>query len=333
MIADFRADAAGNVDLRLMPWYVELSLTGLVESLADAQLFGVMEGAATGVTERPGVFERAAKAQEVGGEGALTGGVVFLDEIADLSLALQGKLLTVLSGGVFYRVGDEGNQSGRIFEGVTLTASWKPLDERVLRADLLSRIGGRIIRVPPLSEFPLEDFRAIVDRIQTDLLGRYKKRVDTIVKADRRVARGFWEERVKQLKPAESDVVTLLASQPWDKHGNVRGLTMALERILIAGETPDTVLRTLPVLGRNQPDANGLSLLVDRLAQRTNTGDGLAHHLRELAREDRGLLTRHLQENPQAFETVRNAIGLSADKLRTQLRQLERDRSHRDESE
>src|SRR5258708_5775782 len=51
-----RFDESGRIDLKSMPWYVELPLTGLSESLAEAQLFGSVKGAFTGATERPGIF-------------------------------------------------------------------------------------------------------------------------------------------------------------------------------------------------------------------------------------------------------------------------------------
>ena len=71
--------------------------------MADTQLFGVAPGAATGVKERLGVFEQAGRGRagpgDVGAE--LTGGIVFLDEIADISYSLQAKLLPILSGGTY----------------------------------------------------------------------------------------------------------------------------------------------------------------------------------------------------------------------------------------
>src|SRR5207253_7842058 len=76
MISDVRFDATHRIDIRIMPWYVELALTGLVESLADTQLFGVVKGAFTVADQsRPGVFERPRGAL---GAGATGGGVVFL---------------------------------------------------------------------------------------------------------------------------------------------------------------------------------------------------------------------------------------------------------------
>ena len=108
-----RWNRANQIDSRFMAsWYVELPLTGLVETLAEAQLFGAVKGAFTGATDRAEIFEQASTGRISTSDPSLaaqvTGGVVFLDEIGDLSESLQAKLLPVLSGGAFYRVGAEG---------------------------------------------------------------------------------------------------------------------------------------------------------------------------------------------------------------------------------
>src|SRR5262249_34981244 len=94
LVRDLRFEGPGRIDGRSMPWYVEFTVTGLIEELACAQLYGIKRGAATGVEASPGVFEKAQK--DRGGrlwDGAeVTGGVVFLDEIGDLSPVLQSKL-------------------------------------------------------------------------------------------------------------------------------------------------------------------------------------------------------------------------------------------------
>ncbi|MBK7080433.1 MAG: sigma 54-interacting transcriptional regulator [Betaproteobacteria bacterium] len=87
-------------------------LTGLVESLVDLQLFGATKGAYTGSTgPRAGLFETAMRGRSESHQDAprgaeVTGGVVFLDEIGDLSPLLQAKLLPVLSGAL-HRLGGE----------------------------------------------------------------------------------------------------------------------------------------------------------------------------------------------------------------------------------
>ncbi len=103
-----KLDGWGRLDPRLMPWYVEFAVTGLTETLADVQLFGTVRASYTDAEARPGIFEAAQVGQgrSAGREdpgSLLTGGVVFLDEIGDLSPLHQAKLLPVLSGGSFYQ--------------------------------------------------------------------------------------------------------------------------------------------------------------------------------------------------------------------------------------
>jgi DNA-binding NtrC family response regulator len=120
--------------------YVPLNVGALPESLADAELFGHRRGAFTGaVTSRAGAFEYAHC------------GTLFLDEIAELSPAVQVKLLRVVEDGQIRPVGgiDVASVDVRI-----VSASWAPLEECVasgrFREDLYHRISTFVIRVPPL---------------------------------------------------------------------------------------------------------------------------------------------------------------------------------------
>src|SRR5262249_19538304 len=159
------------IDLRsIVTWYVELPLTGLVESLAEAQLFGTEKGAFTGAISAAGIFERAstgvmAKGNESAG-AKLTGGVVFLDEIGELTPKLQAKLLPIMSGGVYYRLGTEGKAGAELqFRGVIITASWRRLNDGLLRPDLLSRIAGYTIEVPGIDERK-DDFDTLLQGVE-----------------------------------------------------------------------------------------------------------------------------------------------------------------------
>ena len=159
ILADVPFDRANQINsLYMTSWFVELALTGLVETLAEVQLFGAAKGAFTGAIPKPGIFELASVGRvsntDVPIAAQTTGGIVFLDEIGDLSENLQAKLLPVLSGGSFYRVGDEGKRDSEIqFRGITISASWKPLNG-ILRPDLLSRLSASVINVPGIRRAP-----------------------------------------------------------------------------------------------------------------------------------------------------------------------------------
>ena len=115
-----------------------------------AELFGVGKGAFTGVSEHKGLFE-------VIGEG-----ILFLNEIGDLPLPLQGKLLDVLESGYFYKM----RTSTPIkFKGKLILATNKNLlqmvEEGLFREDLFNRIFSHHIEIPPLRE-RREDIPALI---------------------------------------------------------------------------------------------------------------------------------------------------------------------------
>ena len=119
--------------------FVAVNCAALVETLLEAELFGIEERTATGVRGRRGKFEHA------------DGGTLFLDEISDLSLSAQGKLLRAIQDLTVERVG--GNGSRRVNTRI-VAATNRPLSDMVsrglFRADLYYRLGGVEIHVPPL---------------------------------------------------------------------------------------------------------------------------------------------------------------------------------------
>lgn len=119
--------------------FVAINCAALVETLIEAELFGIEERTATGVRGRRGKFEHA------------DGGTLFLDEISDLSLAAQAKLLRVIQDLTVERVGGTGP---RQINTRIVAATNRPLaglvDRGLFRTDLFYRLSGVEIRVPPL---------------------------------------------------------------------------------------------------------------------------------------------------------------------------------------
>src|SRR4029079_7210902 len=121
---------------------VVLDCTAVSPSLVESELFGHEKGAFTGaVSSRPGVFELA------------SGGTLLIDEIGDLDLPLQAKLLRVIDRGELRRVG--GQRSIRVNVRV-LSATRRDLDRAVaasrFRDDLFHRLAVARIELPPLRE-------------------------------------------------------------------------------------------------------------------------------------------------------------------------------------
>jgi transcriptional regulator with PAS, ATPase and Fis domain len=121
--------------------FVAVNCAALVESLLEAELFGIEDRTATGVRGRRGKFECA------------DGGTLFLDEVGDLSLIAQAKLLRALQDLAVERVG--GNTLFRINTRIVAATNKKlvaAVEARTFRADLFYRLAGIEIHVPPLRE-------------------------------------------------------------------------------------------------------------------------------------------------------------------------------------
>lgn len=122
--------------------FLTINCAAFTAELLDAQLFGHAKGAFTGATsQRSGFFEEANQ------------GSLFLDEIGELPLALQSKLLRVLENGEFYRLGET---QARVSSARIIAATNRDIKEEVrtgrFRQDLYHRLNVLTVNVPPLRE-------------------------------------------------------------------------------------------------------------------------------------------------------------------------------------
>jgi DNA-binding NtrC family response regulator len=187
--------------------FVALNCAAVVETLLEAELFGIEERTATGVRGRRGKFEHA------------DGGTLFLDEVSDLSMAAQAKLLRAIQELAVERVGGHGVR--RVNTRI-LAATNRPLSDMVarglFRTDLYYRLGGVEISVPSLRE-RREDIPAL--------------------------ARHFLERhqhtRMLALSPAAEEA---LGTYDWP--GNVRELERVIERIVALAQTDQIQMEDLP---------------------------------------------------------------------------------------
>ncbi len=132
--------------------FVAVNCGAIAENLVESELFGHRKGAFTGASsDREGIFESAA------------GGTVFLDEIVDLPLPTQVKLLRVLQEGEVRRVGDSRT---RQVDVRIISAAAAALTDRIeagsFREDLFFRLAVITLRIPPLRRRP-EDIAALAD--------------------------------------------------------------------------------------------------------------------------------------------------------------------------
>ena len=170
--------------------FVAVNCGAIPENLVETTLFGHERGAFTGAYEvHHGLFEQA------------EGGSLFLDEIDSLPLSAQARLLRVLQGGEFERVG--GKQ--RLSANVRIIAASSPRLEKLIaegafRMDLYYRINVVPILLPPLRERS-EDILPLVDHILTQLSEKYKKLIKALGGAAiSRVMQYDWPGNVRELE-------------------------------------------------------------------------------------------------------------------------------------
>ncbi|MBI3284067.1 MAG: sigma-54-dependent transcriptional regulator [Burkholderiales bacterium] len=139
------AQACHGVSARSSAPFLELNCAALPESLAESELFGYMSGAFTGAQRggKPGLFEMA------------DGGTVFLDEIGEMSLYLQAKLLRFLNDGKFRRIGSDKEVKVNVrIISATHRNLRKMVQEGAFREDLFYRLNVLHLEMPALRERP-----------------------------------------------------------------------------------------------------------------------------------------------------------------------------------
>lgn len=178
--------------------FVEVNCAAIPSELIESELFGHERGAFTSaVKQRKGKFEQA------------DGGTLFMDEIGDMSLSAQAKVLRALQEHKISRVGSDRDIEVNVR---VIAATNKNLPEEIakgnFREDLYHRIGVIVIRVPPL--------RA--------------RRGDVPVLIDHFIGR-ICEEHHTPRKPIEAEAVEALSKMRWS--GNIRELRNVIERLII----------------------------------------------------------------------------------------------------
>ena len=197
-------------DRRSMP-FVRVNCAAIPESLMESEFFGHEKGAFTGaVSERPGRFELAHQ------------GTLLLDEVGEIPLPMQAKLLRVLQEGEFERVG---SSRMRRVDVRVLASTNRSLSEMVaqgrFREDLFYRLNVVPIQLPPLRE--------------------RKGDIPLLVRA-------FFDKQKKRNNRPELEldpaVVERLTGHPWP--GNIRELENLMERLALLAEGPLVTAADLP---------------------------------------------------------------------------------------
>jgi len=199
---------------RSRPW-VDINCAALPENLVESELFGYEKGAFSGAdTSKPGLFELADK------------GTLFLDEIGELQPQTQVKLLRVLDGQPFYRLG--GHRKIRVDVRV-VAATNQDLESAVktgrFRQDLFHRLGQFQLRVPPLRERP-EDIVALAEH--------------------------FLHLKARQ-KSFSPQAISALLSHAWP--GNIRELRNLVAKVAVESRTSEIDFSRLSAALTGEPAA------------------------------------------------------------------------------
>ena len=264
--------------------FIEVNCTALPANLMEAELFGYERGAFTDAKEsKPGLVEAA------------EGGFLFLDEIGDVDLSVQGKLLRAIEERTVRRVGSvrERKVDVRIVAATNRDLEREATRER-FRRDLYFRLAVIVLVVPPLRERG-EDVLLLTDHFLRVLNAKYGKTVREIS------------------APARE----LLQSYPWP--GNVRELSHVIERAVLWSRGP-----TLDVehLSLTSPDHDAGSAHHIPSTEREAGAPALPPQGVDLAHWEKAMIERAMQDAGGNQTKAAQRLGISRDTLRYRLKKF-----------
>lgn len=170
--------------------FISINCAAIPENLLESELFGYEKGSFTGASNKgkPGLFEIGDK------------GTVFLDEIAELPLSLQPKLLRVLESGEIRRIGGTNTRKVDVrVIGATNRDLRKMIADNSFREDLFYRLNVLPITIPPLRERP-EDIPALADKFLKELNEKYGQNKRFATSTVNAFLDYFWPGNVRELR-------------------------------------------------------------------------------------------------------------------------------------
>lgn len=199
---EIMAQVIYNHSKRVKQPYIEINCSAIPETLFESEMFGYESGSFTGANRqgKAGKFELA------------NGGTIFLDEIGELPMDMQAKLLRVLQERRFYRVGGSTpiNADVRIIAATNRNMA-ELVEDKMFRTDLYYRLSVVVLEIPPLRE-----------------------RKDDIPGLTRLFLRKLGLEYGRNIKGIDREVMRMLTDYHWP--GNVRQLQNFLESVVILME-------------------------------------------------------------------------------------------------
>jgi DNA-binding NtrC family response regulator len=265
--------------------FLALNCAAIPDGLLESELFGHEKGAFTGAERRRvGKFEQC------------SGGTLLLDEIGDMPLHLQAKILRVLQEQCFERVG--GSETLRT-DVRLIAATHRDLRARAaqekFRADLFYRLGVFTIHLPPLRE-RAEDLPVLV---------RY-------------YLRRFSRELGREVSDVSDDALALLSAYRWP--GNVRELQSVLKQALLRARGSVLLPAFLPELAASAAASDTLALdafITEQLARGTRQ-----LYADTIARVDKLLMERVLAHTGGNQREASRVLGIARQTMRSKLRAI-----------
>ncbi|MEN8144473.1 MAG: sigma-54 dependent transcriptional regulator [Gemmatimonadota bacterium] len=251
--------------------YVAINTAAIPAGLIESEIFGHEKGAFTGATaSRPGCFELA------------DGGTLLLDEIAEMPMSLQPKLLRILEEGATRRVGGKREIP---FDVRVLAATNRPIDQVIgdnrLREDLLYRLNVFTIDVPPLRQHP-EDIPILAQHFVRDFNSKHERTIEGLAQ----------------------ETIDLLFAYSWP--GNIRELRNVVERATIIAGSGWLLPSHLPPYmsaGADGSGGNNLTLPGDVTAREAERR--LILHTLEATGQNKAEAARRLDVD---VKTIRNKL-------------------------
>ncbi|GJL55544.1 MAG: hypothetical protein NPIRA02_26760 [Nitrospirales bacterium] len=264
------AHAAHQLSDRSHNPFISVNMAAIRPELFESELFGHVKGAFTGAISRRGFLETADR------------GSVFLDEIGELPLDLQAKLLRVLENGTFYRVGQSipTEVDVRIITATNRDLS-QAVAEGLYREDLYYRLRSLVFKLPPLRERGEEDVTLLVQHIIADL------------------------SRDHDRQPVQLSQGAMDAIHAYTWPGNVRELRQTLAQAVALAEGP---LLTKDDLRLPQREREGTTVHANILDEKPESLGGKD----EMARREDAFVLSTLQQH--GFDMQATATALAWDR-------------------
>ncbi len=262
--------------------FVEVNCAAIPQELIESELFGHEKGSFTGATGmKHGKFELAHQ------------GTIFLDEIADMSLATQAKVLRMLEGQEFQRVGGTKTLKADVR---VIAASNKNLAEEIrkgaFREDLYYRLNVIPLEAPPLRERP-DDIPLLVRHFLQEFSNEYGQKTKTV----------------------EDDALALFVKYPWP--GNVRELRNFIERLIIMVQGPVLTAADVPAPVRS-PEGGKMQDQAGAVPVRARS-----QTLRDARAEfEREFIMQKLKEFNGNVSRTADAIGVERSNLHRKIKAL-----------